>query len=119
MITIYKILCHFSGDVKYIGKTKHPLRKRLSSHFSYSSVGMNKWLKKFKAYSYKGNKPTIEEVETVPEEISKEIELKWIKHYESIGEPLLNIQGTYKMSLPRGKAFKQNDRRLKKQPEKQ
>lgn len=88
-IQIYSLSCPFTGELRYIGKTKNPLNVRLSAHLSYSGDNIEKhlWIKSLLA---KNAKPVISLLELV-EEYNWEIrEQYWINYYLENGAKLFN-----------------------------
>lgn len=83
MVKIYKLIDPETFEVKYVGKTIQPLKKRLSGHISKSknsrTAHVNCWI-----YSLllKGKKPKIELIEEVIN--WKEREQYWISYFPNL-----------------------------------
>lgn len=86
---IYLLRDPLTGDVRYVGSTKRPLRERLATHISSTegSTAKLEWISGLRAA---GKRPSIELIETVSRNYGKREEF-WINHYHSIS-PLFNSQ---------------------------
>ncbi len=89
-IHVYKLIDPKTGNIRYIGKTKNPLFKRLSAHMDCSSdnVGLNIWIKSLKE---SGMKPIIELIEITGEHNWCIREQYWIDKFFNDGEKLFNV----------------------------
>lgn len=84
---IYGLRCPIKQEIRYVGKTISPLRKRLRDHISEA-------LRKTEGFSYKQNwirklnsqnlKPTIELIEECQEENWQEREMYWISVFQML-----------------------------------
>lgn len=90
MINIYKLICPNTFQVKYVGKTKESLNKRLNKHIynKMNNAPVNKWIKKL---ILNGQKPIIELIEQVDLSIWSEKEKHWILFYKNQDFKLLNV----------------------------
>lgn len=89
-ITIYGLFQPITGEIKYIGKTKQLLPKRLSAHLcesNKSKTKKNTWLQSLKN---KRLKPTIEVLDIVPELEWEFWEIYWISQFKTWGFELKN-----------------------------
>lgn len=92
-VKIYCLIEPITEQIKYIGKTKQPLNKRLSAHLCESNklnTKKNTWLKSLKN---KGLKPKIEELDIVLESEWEFWEMHWISLFKSWGFELKNADG--------------------------
>lgn len=90
MINIYKLLHPKTLEVRYIGKTKESLNRRLNKHLYNKKANskVSKWCKHLYA---EGLTPIIELIERVDFHIWEEREKYWISFYRNIVPNLLNI----------------------------
>jgi len=89
-VKIYGLIEPITGQIKYIGKTKQLLQKRLSAHISEcnkSNTKKNTWLKSLKK---NGLKPKIEELDLVLESEWEFWEQYWISQFKTWGFELKN-----------------------------
>lgn len=92
-VTIYKLVCPNTQDIKYVGKTICTLEERLSNHNGHSPKLYN-W---FGELTKQGKKPLIFEIEKILidsiESLDKsdKREKYWIAFYKSNGCDLLNM----------------------------
>ena len=92
-VKIYGLIEPITGQIKYIGKTKQLLQKRLSAHLAEcnkSNTKKNTWLKSIKK---KGLKPKIEELDLVLESEWEFWEQYWISQFKAWGFELKNTDG--------------------------
>jgi hypothetical protein len=92
LVTIYKLLCPISLDIRYIGKTVNIVRRRLD-HCRYKDP--NKYfLSKIDIWGNElvtnGLKPIFEIITTCTESEWRNLEMFWIKKYRDEGLNLLN-----------------------------
>lgn len=90
MVNIYKLICPNAKTVKYVGKTKESLNKRLCKHIHSRNkkAPVNKWINKLIS---ENQKPIIELIEKVDFNIWENKEKYWIQYYRNINTDLLNI----------------------------
>lgn len=89
---IYVLKDPRTGEVRYVGKTKNSLRKRLTDHIYDSKRHKNRRANWIKSLAKKGLEPIIELIETVSSgEDWAEREKYWIKWYRGNGCNLLNM----------------------------
>lgn len=89
-VTIYKIICPISRDIKYIGKTTLILSQRLKNHLQMSSsIAMINWMQSLKR---KGLQPIIKKIEYVTSEEANKIEKHYIRKYALSGCKLFNVK---------------------------
>lgn len=89
-VIIYALIEPITGQIKYIGKTKQLLNKRLSAHLcesKKSNTKKNTWLRNLKK---KGLKPKIEELDMVPALEWEFWEQYWISQFKAWGFELKN-----------------------------
>lgn len=89
-IKIYALIEPITLEIKYIGKTKQPLNKRLSAHLAEShksNTKKNTWLKSLKK---KNLKPLIEELDACTELDWEFWEQYWISQFKAWGFELKN-----------------------------
>jgi hypothetical protein len=89
-IKIYALIEPITLEIKYIGKTKQLLNKRLSAHLcesNKSNTKKNTWLRSLKS---KGLKPKIEELDCVSELEWEFWEQYWISQFKAWGFDLKN-----------------------------
>ena len=104
-IKIYKLIDPISDEIKYVGKTKNSLTKRLYEHFTKRNLSnnnhKNNWIKKLISLNLR---PKIEIIETVTEQNWIEREMHWIKFYKDLGCNLTNTtdggEGTKTYKMP-------------------
>lgn len=90
MVNIYKLLHPVTKEIRYIGKTKEALNRRLNKHIY--NRGTNSKVSKWCKHLHKeGLNPIIELVERVSFQNWEEREKYWIDYYRSLGSNLLNI----------------------------
>lgn len=92
-VKIYALVEPISNEIKYIGKTKQELRKRLSAHIHESKTSntkKNTWIQSLKK---KGLKPKIEEIDLVLETEWEFWEIYWIAQFKTWGFELKNTDG--------------------------
>lgn len=104
-IYIYKLIDPLTNEIRYVGKTKKNLIKRLYEHLTKRNLipnnHKNNWIKKLLNSQLK---PKIELLEIVNEDNWVEKEIYWIKYLKTIGCKLTNTsdggEGSfgYKMS---------------------
>ena len=93
---IYRLRNPIINEIFYVGQTMQDLQTRLSGHISETGANREK-INYIKDIIDKGEKPLIEEVETIhsrcyiEKESVSEREAYWIKHYRGIGCKLLNV----------------------------
>ena len=77
VIRIYGLFDPIDRSLRYVGRTMHKLKKRLSGHMaSPSGAPMRGWVRELKA---NGLRPTIELIETVPLAGAAAREAYWIE----------------------------------------
>lgn len=89
-IKIYALVEPITLEIKYIGKTKQELSKRLYAHIhesKSSNTKKNKWIK---SLINKNLKPKIEEIDFVPESEWEFWEMYWISQFKAWGFELKN-----------------------------
>jgi NUMOD3 motif-containing protein/GIY-YIG catalytic domain-containing protein len=88
---IYVLVDPSSQQVRYIGKSNHPVR-RLQEHLACktSNLHLTRWIKKLSA---QGAQPSLSILEETPEECWQERECYWIAHFRALGAPLVNLDG--------------------------
>lgn len=86
MYTIYALLCPVTKDVRYVGYTKHPLKKRLSAHYGDSKVKGKTHTHKARWLSALKQKAIIVPIETeIPNiEYALAREVFWISRYSRL-----------------------------------
>lgn len=89
-ITIYGLSDSASGEVRYVGRTSHSLRKRLTGHMNAvrllgDRVAIGAWVR-----DRQGVAPDIFEIEQTTPERANELERFWIEYLTGIGCHLLN-----------------------------
>jgi hypothetical protein len=93
---IYILRNPFTKEVFYVGQTMQDLQTRLSGHITETGANRDK-INYIKEFTDKGERPIIEEIETIharcyiEKESVNEREAYWIKHYRGIGCKLLNV----------------------------
>ncbi len=93
---IYILRNPFTKEVFYVGQTMQDLATRLSGHTSETGANREK-INYIKEITDKGEKPIIEEIETIharcyiEKESVNEREAYWIKHFRGIGCRLYNV----------------------------
>lgn len=86
----YTLSCPLSGEIRYVGQTISPLRKRLNLHMTNPSNPNAKiWINSLKK---KKLRPIIEELESVTKKESTMSESYWIHQFKAWGFNLLNKQ---------------------------
>lgn len=92
MVFIYILIDPQTNEIRYVGKTKHPLAQRLSEHCSHAmtSKKRNKRLNWIRSVLRKGYVPIMELVQEVPESIWGQAEKYWVAYYGAIGCDLTN-----------------------------
>jgi hypothetical protein len=89
-IKIYGLIEPITNEIKYIGKTKQELSKRLYAHIhesKNSNTKKNKWIK---SLTNKNLKPKIEEIDIVSESNWEFWEQYWISQFKAWGFELKN-----------------------------
>ncbi len=89
-VIIYVLIEPITNEIKYVGKTKQPLPKRLTAHLTecrHSNTKKNTWLKSLKK---RGLKPKIEELDIVLESEWEFWEKYWISQFKTWGFELKN-----------------------------
>lgn len=89
-IKIYALIEPITMEIKYIGKTKQELSKRLYAHMYESKTSNTKKNKWIKSLTNKGLKPKIEEIDSVLESEWEFWEMYWISQFKSWGFNLKN-----------------------------
>lgn len=87
---IYALIEPITLEIKYIGKAKQELNKRLYAHIhesKSSNTKKNKWIK---SLINKNLKPKIEEIDFVPESEWEFWEMYWISQFKAWGFDLKN-----------------------------
>lgn len=105
-ILIYKLIDPISNEVRYIGKTKNSLTKRLYEHFTIrnlqTNTHKNNWIKKLITLNLR---PLIEIIEIVDEISWIEREMYWIKFFKDNGANLTNTtdggEGAFGFKMPK------------------
>ena len=90
MIKIYVIIDPRNNEIRYVGKTKQTLDKRLGGHLWDASKSSNRrarWIAKLLRLGYQ---PRIELIQEVPESCWRKAEHYWIDYYRSLGCTLTN-----------------------------
>lgn len=96
---IYSLSDPITGEVRYIGKTKNELHKRLSGHYKDKSENYKThWIASLKKRELK---PSISIIEICTEENWEERERYWISFYKNQGSRLTNLTDGGE-GLPRG-----------------
>lgn len=89
MVSIYTLSDPITGQVRYVGKTKADLRRRLAQHLLPSNLRKNThknaWLKSLNAL------PLLEVVEEVAPELADDAERFWITQFRAWGFKLTNL----------------------------
>lgn len=78
-LRIYALVCPFTYEIRYVGKTKLTLKKRLSAHIRYKSnnnASKKYWIENLKK---RNSNPLIILLEITDNLNDKELEKKWIK----------------------------------------
>lgn len=90
MINIYKLLDPETLEIKYVGKTKESLIRRLNKHIfnKTKNSNVNKWIK---SLIKDDKKPKIMLIERCSFEEWEQKEIYWIKFYRNINKNLLNM----------------------------
>jgi len=90
MVNIYKLVEPTTLEVRYVGKTKKTLKKRMCTHIfnKGNKAKVNKWIRKL---IREDKKPLIELIERCPTEIWQEREKYWIAFYRNKNCNLMNI----------------------------
>ncbi len=90
-IYIYKLIDPITNEIRYIGKTKNKLVKRLYEHLTVRNLvpknHKNHWIKQLLSNN---TKPIIELVEIVTESNWMEREIYWIAYHKENGSKLTN-----------------------------
>ncbi len=89
-IKIYALIEPITMEIKYIGKTKQELSKRLYAHMYESKTSNTKKNKWIKSLTNKGLKPKIEEIDSVLESEWEFWEMYWICQFKAWGFDLKN-----------------------------
>jgi len=88
VVKIYILKDPTTGDVRYVGLTRFPV-KRLHNEINYPhTVHLRNWVESLKRSKLR---PQMEIVEDVDEELSGEAERRWIAHYKANGARLINF----------------------------
>jgi len=118
-ILIYKLIDPKTNQIRYIGKTKKTLRKRLYEHLTKRNLTpkthKNNWIKQLLS---EGLKPIIETIEIVTELNWKEREIYHIKKLKSDGIKLTNTTDGGDGALGTKQSQESIDKRLKTMKEK-
>lgn len=113
-ILIYKLIDPITNEIRYIGKTKNNLQKRLYEHLTkrnlLSKTHKNNWIK---SLLYKNIKPIIELVEIVDEINWKEKEIFYIKELKEKGVKLTNTTEGGDGALGTKRTKEANEKRIK------
>ncbi len=87
-VHIYVLKDPETGEVRYVGKTKLTLKKRLQDHLSEKTKSYKyNWITSLKN---KNVLPIIESIERVSNEVWAVREMFWIQHYKDLGARLTN-----------------------------
>lgn len=90
LCTIYGLSDPRDSSIRYIGRTKFHLKKRLSKHLGSSDkTHRSFWIK---SLLKEGIRPDIFEIEVVPLEEHREAERFWIRYFLMIGADLVNCK---------------------------
>lgn len=118
-ILIYKLIDPKTNQIRYVGKTKKTLRKRLYEHLTKRNLTpkthKNHWIKQLLG---EGLKPIIETIEIVNELNWKEREIYYIKKLKSDGVKLTNTTDGGDGALGTKQSQESIDKRLKTMKEK-
>lgn len=99
-VIIYALIDPRSGVARYVGLTRN-LNARMSSHRRAKSVNrhLNHWIESLRIA---GNEFGVRVLEIVPEDISGDVEKRWIKRFRDDGLSLVNLtdggEGNYSFS---------------------
>ena len=89
---IYRLVDPETSQIRYVGKTRRPLKRRLYQHLKDNlRTDKKEWIDNLK---FKGKTPLIEMVEICAVADCNEKEAYWVVKYYKDGEPLLNFQYT-------------------------
>lgn len=93
MILIYALVCPFTGDIRYIGKTERRIETRLSAHLAESRVKSkqshkHRWIRKCLAEKLMPSALVLEEVQAGVR--WQDRERAWIARAVEMGLPLTN-----------------------------
>ena len=90
---VYVLKNPATGQVHYVGRTRHDLRIRLNNHLSVAKYKGNNeervasWIRDL---IRSGSRPSIEPVENTTLGEALKAERRWIIHYRAAGEPITN-----------------------------
>lgn len=88
IVRIYTLSDPLTGEIRYIGKTKHPLNIRCSQHTYDKAVNhRTNWIK---SLSRIGTSPKIELLDISSDTEASEIERYWIAQFKAWGFDLVN-----------------------------
>ena len=93
MIRIYVLIDPFTLQVRYVGRTSKKLRVRMQVHLGKTDNSNGEKEYWIRSLDKQGRIPHIKEVDLVEKSDAKDAEIRWIRHYESLGCYLLNING--------------------------
>ena len=107
LVSIYGLVDPRTDAIRYVGKTKH-MKRRLSEHINDKEITKKaNWIKKLRSLNLK---PTIIELDSVPETEHEFWEIYWIAQLKAWGIELLN--GTNGGDNPQPRYGEENSFRL-------
>lgn len=89
-VKIYCLKDPITNEIRYVGKTNSPLRKRLSAHCREKPINKTYKYHWIQSLIKKGIRPLIELIEEVSIENWEEKEIYWIDYYKKINPKLTN-----------------------------
>lgn len=88
MTTIYALCAPDTGEIRYVGKTVWPLRRRLRSHVAEAAGGASRhrcnWIRSL------SSPPVIRPLVVVPDSFASAMEMRTILHLRRTGHRLVN-----------------------------
>ena len=90
-VTIYSLHNPLTNELRYVGKTTAPLRKRLANHVHAARKYRHYTASWIKSLLEQGVRPVIREIEVVDLEFGSERERHWIAYYRASGARLTNL----------------------------
>ena len=91
MVKVYVLIDPRTNEIRYVGKTKNSLTKRLSQHMDDVRKGERNWRSNWIASLRRlGYRPMIELVQEIPSGDWEKAESYWIGYYRSVGCKLTN-----------------------------
>lgn len=88
---IYTLAHPLTGELRYVGKTTQTLNKRLGQHIDYAKKKRTKTGSWIQSLVKQGLKPIIEELDSVPVELTVITEQYWISQFKAWNYRLTNL----------------------------